>query len=675
MKHLRRLVGLAVTALAMFVMLAPNAATPSYVTYAYAQDANTVTIDGSNIVSPILKLAVQNYTAKTPDAKLQVNVSGTDGGFDKLCSGTLDINMASKPITDQQIAACKANNIDFVELLLGYDALVAIANNSVNVTCVNVDQLYKLLGPTGTSIKNWNVIDPAFADLAIEKIYSPNETAQAYVLADSLVPGEGLRTDLQKVDPPAKVVESVSGDTKGVGFMSLSDYDASVSPNVAVHGLQLKVGTTCLEPTIANLEEARYPAAETLYLYVNPKSLDRKPVSDFLTYVFSTEGRAAVKTSGFVQASDNSYTRAQNYLTSKNVGRTFSRVQNINVPADTAGAITLDGAAAAFPILNAIKDAFTPRYAKITVNATTYGNESGYRRLCAGTVDIIGATRLPTEAESAECQKANIAPLRLQVGTQGVVVVINGNNTFAQCLTTEQIGKLFGIASDGKVKKWSDVNDSFPGTDLLLLTPDDGKWETDFLLGQTVKGQVSPLQRRDVVTNGDALYRAAGTQNVEGAVTYMTFADFQKVKSNVKAVSVNAGSGCVEPTEANMKNGSYPLAQPLYLLLNPNAFARPEMKAFVWFLLSDDALAAISGLGLTGTDNAAFISARDIALERFSQTAGAASATLEATAGATVEATANATPNATAEAPANATQTAVTPAATVNATAAATTAQ
>src|SRR5205814_1970769 len=146
------------------------------------------------------------------------------------------------------------------------------------------------------------------------------------------------------------------------------------------------------------------------------------------------------------------------------------------------------------------------------------------------------------------------------------------------------------LASDGKVKKWSDVNASFPATDLLLVTPEDNNWTTDFLLTRTVKGTVAPLQRTDVTSNSDPLYRAAGVQNVEGAVTYMPFSDFQKVKANVHAVAVNAGSGCIDPTEANLKNGTYPLSQPIYIILNAKAFNRPEMKAFVWFLLSDDAL-------------------------------------------------------------------------------------
>src|SRR5712692_436969 len=123
--NFRRTIGLAVAATLLLTAFGPNAAARLTL---YAQDANTVTVDGSEIASPVLKGAAQAYTTAHPDAKITVNVSGTAGGFDKLCSGSLDINMAVRAITDDEIAACKQKNVSFMELVLGYDALVAVVS-------------------------------------------------------------------------------------------------------------------------------------------------------------------------------------------------------------------------------------------------------------------------------------------------------------------------------------------------------------------------------------------------------------------------------------------------------------------------------------------------------------------------------------------------------------------
>lgn len=225
--------------------------------------------------------------------------------------------------------------------------------------------------------------------------------------------------------------------------------------------------------------------------------------------------------------------------------------------------------------------------------------------------------------------------MNLQLGINSVVIVVNGNNKFATCLTTDQIGKIFGVDSQGKVKKWSDVSPDFPATDLTILTPTDGAQETDLLLNKSIK-KVAPIPRTDVTEqNDDALYRAAATQNVEGAITYMTFADFQKVKSNVHPVAVNAGTSCIDPTEANLKNNTYPLAEPLYVVLNMNTFNRADMKAFVWYLLSDDALAVVGKQNVAFSDTAGFATARETVLTQFSQAATSPQATAAATSEAT----------------------------------------
>ena len=98
MKSLRRAFGLAVATIVLLTTLAPNAALVSN-----AQDANTVSVDGSNIVSPILKSAAEHYQTAHADTKIEVNISGTDAGFEKLCAGTLDVAMAARSITDAEV--------------------------------------------------------------------------------------------------------------------------------------------------------------------------------------------------------------------------------------------------------------------------------------------------------------------------------------------------------------------------------------------------------------------------------------------------------------------------------------------------------------------------------------------------------------------------------------------
>src|SRR5262249_33376075 len=170
---------------------------------AHAQNANNISVDGSNIVSPVLKAAAQTFAAKNPSVKIDVNVSGTGGGFEKLCNGSLDINMAVRSISDAEAAACQQKQVNFVEVVIGYDALVLIVNNPSPLSWLTTDQLNKLLAPGASTIKNIKDVDASLGDRPISAIYTTAADSPAYILADSIIPGDKLRSDITTVDPAA----------------------------------------------------------------------------------------------------------------------------------------------------------------------------------------------------------------------------------------------------------------------------------------------------------------------------------------------------------------------------------------------------------------------------------------------------------------------------------------
>jgi phosphate transport system substrate-binding protein len=53
---------------------------------------------------------------------------GNRAGFQSFCSGEADVTMATNEISDEDIEACKANAVDFVELVIAYDGLILAVN-------------------------------------------------------------------------------------------------------------------------------------------------------------------------------------------------------------------------------------------------------------------------------------------------------------------------------------------------------------------------------------------------------------------------------------------------------------------------------------------------------------------------------------------------------------------
>ena len=73
--------------------------------------SGSVNIDGSSTVGPMAKVAAELFGESNPDVKVTVGESGTGGGFEKFCAGETDISNASRPIEDDEVAACARRTV------------------------------------------------------------------------------------------------------------------------------------------------------------------------------------------------------------------------------------------------------------------------------------------------------------------------------------------------------------------------------------------------------------------------------------------------------------------------------------------------------------------------------------------------------------------------------------
>ncbi len=98
-------------------------------------------------------------------------------------------------------------------------------------------------------------------------------------------------------------------------------------------------------------------------------------------------------------------------------------------------------------------------------------------------------------------------------------------------------------------------------------------------------------------------------------MAYFGFAYFIEEGQALRSVAIDNGNGCVEPSTANIENGSYaPLARPLFIYVSAGAADDDEaIQEFVEFYLSEDARPFIAETGYALLDPVAYA----LALERF----------------------------------------------------------
>jgi phosphate transport system substrate-binding protein len=116
------------------------------------EDLSTLTgeifISGSSTVEPISSLVAELFAEEAPDVQITVEGPGTGDGFELFCNGETDISDASRPIEEEEIAACEQNGITYTELEVALDGISVLTHpDNSAVTCLNTADLYALSGP------------------------------------------------------------------------------------------------------------------------------------------------------------------------------------------------------------------------------------------------------------------------------------------------------------------------------------------------------------------------------------------------------------------------------------------------------------------------------------------------------------------------------------------------
>src|SRR3972149_1702957 len=114
-----------------------------------AYPAVTVKVDGSSPVCPITEAVAEEFQgAEKGKTRVTVGISGTGGGFKKLCNGESDIADASRPIKPSEVEVCKKKGVEYIELPVAYDGLAIMVNPKNNwVDHITVKELNKLWEP------------------------------------------------------------------------------------------------------------------------------------------------------------------------------------------------------------------------------------------------------------------------------------------------------------------------------------------------------------------------------------------------------------------------------------------------------------------------------------------------------------------------------------------------
>jgi phosphate transport system substrate-binding protein len=245
-----------------------------------------ILIDGSSTVAPLMTLLAEDFQDENSGVRVTVGTSGTGGGFEKFCAGETDIANASREIKESEIEACKANGIEFLEVIIANDALSVVVNNDNTwAKCLTVDQLQTMWGPEAEGkVSNWNQIDASFPNQSLNLFGAGTDSGTFDYFTKEINGEEGSsRTDYNPSEDDNVTVKGVEGDKGALGYFGFSYLEENITK---VKALEVDGGKGCVAPSLENVQNGTYtPLSRPLYVYVSLKGAQREEVKAFFEFV------------------------------------------------------------------------------------------------------------------------------------------------------------------------------------------------------------------------------------------------------------------------------------------------------------------------------------------------------------------------------------------------------
>lgn len=233
--------------------------------------------------------------------------------------------------------------------------------------------------------------------------------------------------------------------------------------------------------------------------------------------------------------------------------------------ANVAGSIAIDGSSTVAPLTGVAAEEFQ-KVSKARVTVGISGTGGGATRFCNGEIDIANASAPYSATQRALCEKNGVKFTELRVATDALTVVVNPRNTWVKCMTVAQLKKVWEPGS--KVKRWSDIEKTWPKTLMPLFGAgtDSGTFE---YFTEVINGRPARRSRVDYTPTEDDNVTVNGVRRSLGAMGYYGFSYYKENTDINKAIAIDGGKGCAEPSLENVLNGSYtPLARPLFVYVN-----------------------------------------------------------------------------------------------------------
>lgn len=286
-----------------------------------------IKIDGSSTVYPITTAVIKAFQARpeSKDVQFDTQFSGTSAGFRRFCTGDTTISDASRPILIAEMNQCIGNEVPFIELPIGFDALTLAVNpKNTWVKELTVAELKTIWSKAAQGkITRWNQIRPSFPDQPLV-LFGPGGDSGTFDYFNEAIMGDAKnsRTDYTGSENDDDIVAGIANNPNALGYLPFAYYEQN---NSKLRAVGIDSGKGAVLPSVKSVQSSQYqPLSRPLFIYVDAKAAqEQKNLQEFVEF-YLQEAPTIVAQVGYVPLPEEGYQLAQRQFIRGEVGTAFN---------------------------------------------------------------------------------------------------------------------------------------------------------------------------------------------------------------------------------------------------------------------------------------------------------------------------------------------------------------
>ena len=252
--------------------------------YCFKSDEKMPVLDGATALYPVCSAFFNsmypegtcffNGTDFTEKSLLQKRNTG--GAYKAIVNGTADIIFCAEP-SEKQLEYAAQNNVELVQIPIGFEAFVFLVNKNNPVDSLTVDQIRDIYSG---KLRRWS------------EVGGDNSKISAITRPD----GSGSQTAMlsfmngQKIKPANSIY---AGRTLGYSFRYY------VEGIVASQNIKL-LALNGVAPTKENIRNHTYPVVSNFYAIYRASDSERADIQKVISFILSADGQRIVEESSYV---------------------------------------------------------------------------------------------------------------------------------------------------------------------------------------------------------------------------------------------------------------------------------------------------------------------------------------------------------------------------------------